>query len=69
MPCALSAFLTGRARPRRADAGFTQLAGRTTMPILPLVPQVTLKKRVDVDGAARQWAARLPELIRLAWPD
>ena len=39
------------------------------MPIFLLVPQVTLKKRLDVEGAARRGAARLPGLVLLAWPD
>jgi hypothetical protein len=38
------------------------------VPIFLLVPQVTLKKRLDVDGAARKWAARLPELVLRTWP-
>jgi hypothetical protein len=29
------------------------------VPIFPPVPQVTLKKRLDVDGAARSWLLRL----------
>ena len=66
--------LTSRGRAarnegRRSDASFTRLSGRTTVAIFVLVPQVTLKKRLDVDGAAGRWAARLPDLLRLASSD
>ena len=44
-------------------ASYSRLAGRTTVPIFLLVPQVTLKKRLDVEGAARRWAGRLPGLV------
>ena len=37
------------------------------MPIFILVPHVTLKKRLDVEGAAAKWARQLPELIETAW--
>jgi hypothetical protein len=39
-----------------------------TVPIFVLVPQVTVRKRLDVAGAARKWIARLPELTLAAWP-
>jgi Family of unknown function (DUF6441) len=54
---------TARDQGRRAGAIYTRLAGRTPVPVFLLVPQVTLKKRLDVDGAARRWAGRLPELV------
>ncbi|MGD9509238.1 MAG: DUF6441 family protein [Geminicoccaceae bacterium] len=65
--------LTGRGRAarnegRRGEAGFTPLAGRTTVPIFVLVPQVTLKKRLDVEAAGRKWVARLPALTLAACP-
>ena len=69
-----NARLTSRGRAvrnegRRADASFSRLAGRTTVPIFLLVPQVTLKRRLDVAGAAQKWAARLPELVLQRWSD
>ena len=69
-----NARLNGRGRAarnegRRGGVSFTRLAGRTTVPIFLLVPQVTLKKRLDVEGAARRGAARLPGLVLLAWRD
>jgi len=62
----------GRARAnigRRKGAAFTRLKGRTTVPIFILVPQVTLKKRLDVEGPATKWAKRLPGLVDRAWPE
>jgi hypothetical protein len=40
-----------------------------TVTIFVLVPQVTVKKRLDVAGAAARWIARLTRLIAQAWPD
>ena len=69
-----NARLTSRGRAarnegRRGDASFTRLAGRTTTAIFILVPQIMLKKRLDVIGAARRWIVRLPELVVRSWPD
>jgi hypothetical protein len=47
---------------RRQGASFTRLSGRTTVPLFILVPQVTVRKRLDVAGAARKWIAELPGL-------
>ena len=61
----------GRAAPnvgRSKGAAFTRLAGRTTVPIFVLVPQVTVRKRLDVDGAAQKWLTALPQLVLRAWP-
>ncbi|GGO16124.1 hypothetical protein GCM10007972_24810 [Iodidimonas muriae] len=43
--------------------------GLTTVPIFILVPQVSLKKRLDVAGAAARWQARLPGLVVRNWRD
>lgn len=51
---------------RRARQDGTR-AGSATVPIFILVPQVTLRKRLDVAGAARLWAARAPALIAEGW--
>jgi hypothetical protein len=72
-PC-LRALLTGRGRAAhnqgpRADAKFTALVGRAILPTFVPVVQVTLKKRLDVEGAARRGAARLPGLVLRAWRD
>ena len=60
----------GRAAPnvgRAKGAAFTRLAGRTTVPIFVLVPQVSVRKRLDVDGAAQKWLRALPQLALRAW--
>lgn len=41
--------------------------GRVTAVIFSLVPQVTLRKRLDVAAAASRWAARVPALIARHW--
>ena len=67
-----NARVTGRGRAvgntgRRQGASFTRLAGRTTVPIFILVPQVTLQKRLDIEAPAATWARQLPALIDRAW--
>ena len=69
-----NAKLTKRGRAaanigRRQGAAFTRLSGRTTVPVFILVPQVTVKKRLDVDGAAQRWIGELPRLVLRAWPE
>ena len=67
-----NARLTKRGRAaanigRRQGAAFTRLSGRTTVPVFVLVPQVTVRKRLDVDGAAQKWIAALPGLVLRNW--
>ena len=67
-----NARLTGRGRAaanigRSRGAAYSRLSGRTTVPIFILVPQVTVRKRLDVDGAARQWIQALPQLVLRHW--
>jgi hypothetical protein len=67
-----NARLTARGRAvanigRRGGHPFTRLAGRTTVPVFILVPQVTVRKRLDVAGAARKWLAALPALVVRNW--
>ncbi len=52
---------------RRQGDPFTRLSGRTTVPLFILVPQVTVRKRLDVDGAAQKWIRALPALLRSKW--
>lgn len=66
--------LSGRGRVaantgRRRGATYTRLSGRTTVPLFVLVPQVTVRKRLDVDGATRKWVAALPQLVLRNWRD
>ncbi len=57
---------TNRTR-RRDGSAFTRLAGRAAVPVFVLLPQVTLRKRLDVDGAAAGWIARVPGLVAAHW--
>ena len=41
--------------------------GLLTVPMFILVPQVTIRKRLDVAGAADRWVDRLPSLIVHNW--
>lgn len=52
---------------RSRGVAFTRLVGRTTVPLFILVPQVTVRKRLDVDGAAQKWIRALPQLVLRAW--
>ena len=67
-----NARLTKRGRAtanigRRKGSVFSRLSGRTTVPVFVLVPQVTVRKRLDVDGAARKWIGALPQLVLRNW--
>jgi len=67
-----NARLTGRGRAaanigRSKGAAFTRLAGRTTVPLFILVPQVSVRKRLNVEGAAQKWMAALPQLVLRHW--
>lgn len=43
--------------------------GLASVPMFILVPQVTIKKRLDVEGAANKWLAGLPGLVVRNWQD
>ncbi len=58
----------GRARVASATALRTG-RGLASIIMFVLVPQVSLKKRLDVDGAAQKWIDKLPELVVAAWPE
>jgi hypothetical protein len=67
-----NARLTKRGRAaanigRRQGATYTRLSGRTTVPLFILVPQVTVRKRLDVNGAAQKWTRALPQLVLRHW--
>ena len=42
--------------------------GSMTVPIFIMLPQVQLKKRLDLAPAAERWAGRIPGLIISNWP-
>ena len=67
-----NARLTKRGRAttnigRSKGAAFTRLSGRTTVPLFILVPQVTVRRRLDIDGAAQKWIRALPRLLLRNW--
>ena len=55
----------GRAAARRGRGS----AGRATVPVFVLVPQVQSRKRLDVPAVAVRWRAQLPDLIARSWPE
>ncbi|HSE78931.1 MAG TPA: DUF6441 family protein [Alphaproteobacteria bacterium] len=55
-------------RTRRRDGTtFSRLTGRAAVPVFVLLPQVTLRKRLDIAGAASRWIARVPALVAAQW--
>ncbi len=58
----------GRARVASDRARKTG-RGLATVVMFILVPQATLKKRFDIDSAAKKWIDRLPSLVTASWPD
>ncbi len=58
----------GRARVASSTALRTG-RGLASIIMFILVPQVSLRKRLNVDGAAQKWIDRLPELVVAAWPE
>lgn len=58
---------SGQRRSRDGHA-YTPLRGTATVVMFILVPQVSLRSKLDVDGAANRWHARLPALIVRNFP-
>lgn len=58
----------GRARVASATALRTG-RGLSSIIMFILVPQVSLHKRLDIDGAAQKWIDRLPQMVVDGWPD
>ena len=54
-------FAKGSASALRSGRGMTSVV------MFILVPQVSLRKRLDVNAAAERWASALPELIVRNW--
>jgi hypothetical protein len=52
---------------RASAAALRSGRGLVTVPIFILVPQVTVKKRLDVASAAERWVDRLPGLVTRNW--
>lgn len=62
-----SGLARSRVRKTKAGGSFVPIAGRQTIVVFILVPQVTLRKRLDVEGAGDRWADQVPGLITQHW--
>ncbi len=58
----------GRARVASATALRTG-RGLASIIMYVLVPQVSLKKRFDLQTAVQKWSGQIPQLVVNAWPD
>jgi hypothetical protein len=58
-----------RSRVRKTKTGspYIPITGRQSIVVFILVPQVTLRKRLDVEGAAERWGDRVAGLIAAHW--
>jgi len=43
--------------------------GLTTVPIFVLIPQITIKRRFDMESVGKKWIARLPNLVIENWQE
>lgn len=43
--------------------------GLTTVPIFVLIPQVTVKKRFDIESVGKKWIDRLPNMVIENWQE
>lgn len=62
---------TGKRGGFRKASETAQRTGRglTTVVMFILLPQVYLKKRLDVEAPARRWEEKLPQLVLQNWPE
>lgn len=59
---------TARLNTRGLAAANRRKTGHSTVIVFLLVPQVTLRKRLNIDAIAKRQAARVPSLIARHWP-
>ncbi len=52
---------------KASASGLRTGRGLATVPMFILVPQVMIRKRLDVDGVANKWLAALPGLVVRNW--
>lgn len=52
----------GKAVARKAKG-----AAKYSVPIFVLVPQVTLRRRMDIDHAVDKWGGKIPSLVAAGW--
>lgn len=62
-----SGLARSRVRTTKSGNPYVSINGRQTIVVFILVPQVTLRKRLDVEGAGNRWADRVPSLIAQHW--
>lgn len=60
--------LTAKGRARKASDRAIAKGRVATVIMFILVPQVTLRKRFDIDVLAQKWIGKLPELVNQSWP-
>ena len=54
---------------RASDSAITKQRGVATVVMFFLVPQVSMKKKLDIDGAAAKYEGALGDRILANWPD
>jgi hypothetical protein len=59
---------TARLNSRGLAAANRRKTGHSTVVVFLLVPQITLRKRLNIDAIAKRQAARVPALIARHWP-
>jgi hypothetical protein len=56
-----------RVRKTKVGGAYVPITGRQTIVVFILLPQVTLRKRLDVEGAGERWGDRVAGLIAQHW--
>ena len=54
---------------KASDSANAKVRGITTVVMFFLVPQVTMKKKIDIDAVVDKWQDALPNKIIANWPD
>lgn len=62
-----SGLARGAGRRNKGGGEFVRIQGRTTIVVFILVPQVTLRKRLNIDSAADRWANQVSDLVARHW--
>ncbi len=61
--------ITKKGKARAASERGIKMGRVATVVMFLLIPEVSIKKRLDVDSLARKWIDQLPELVVASWPD
>lgn len=61
--------ITSKGRARNASDRAIAKGKTATVIMFILIPQVTLRRRFDIDPVAQKWITRLPELVNASWPN